>query len=242
MVDQTTEETIFAQEPTQTPPVTEPVQNQEPVIVKEDYADLLSSITTTEGRQKYSDVKAALESLPHANKHISDLEVEMATLKEDLTKRQTAEEIMSRLDTQVQPVVETPSTQPVDLAQLEALVDKRLSSVEQQKVSQANVAQVTSKMSEMYGEKAEEMFYTAGKEAGLSAIELNTLAAKSPKAVLKILGVGAKAPAIPAKSSGTLNTEALAMNQQPVTSAKVPNGATTKDMVNAWRNAGTTTQ
>ena len=240
MADPANQETIFNQEPTQTPPVTEPVQNQEPVAPKEDFADLLSSITSADGRQKYSDVEAALKSLPHANQHISALEAEMATLKEDLAKRQTAEEIVSQLDGKISQTapVETPSTPEVDLSQIEALVDKRLSSVEHQKQAEANISRVTSKMSEVYGEKAEEMFYAAGQEAGLSAQELNSLAAKSPVAALKLIGVGDKvAPSQPAKSFGTVNTEAINQGDQGKQSAKVPAGASTSQMVNAWRNA-----
>jgi len=240
MADPANQETIFQQEPTQTPPVTEPVQNQEPVVQKEDYADLLSSITSADGRQKYSDVSAALKSLPHANQHITELESEMVALKADLDKRSTAEEIMSQIDSKIaqKPAAETPSAQPVDLSQIEALVDKRLNSVATQKIATDNLSAVTSKMSEVYGEKAEAMFYAAGQEAGLSAQELNALAAKSPVAALKLIGVDGKVtPAQPAKSVGSVNTEALQPNVNDKPSAKVPVGASSSQMVSAWRNA-----
>jgi len=240
MTDPVKQETIFQQELTPAPTVTEPVQNQEPVVQKEDYADLLSSITSADGRQKYSDVSAALKSLPHANQHISELEMEMATLKEDLSKRSTAEEIMSQIDSKIgqPPAGEPPAAQPVDLSQIEALVDKRLSSVASQKLATDNLSVVTSKMSEVYGEKAEAMFYAAGQEAGLSAQELNALAAKSPVAALKLIGVDGRGnPAQPAKTVGTVNTEALQPNVNDKPSAKVPVGASSSQMVNAWRNA-----
>lgn len=233
------EETIFAQEPTQTPTPTEEPKPQEPTSTNDAFADLLASIKAEDGRQKYSDVESALKSLPHANEHISKLEQEMAQLREELGKRATAEEIMSKLEAQAQPSTETPSEPAVDLSQIEQLVDKRLNSVEQKRIATNNISSVTSKMSEVYGDKAEQVFYSAGQEAGLSPAELNALAAKSPVAALRLVGVDTKTPAsIPAKTTSTVNTEALSTNGQDVPSAKVPKGASTNDMVNAWRNAG----
>jgi len=41
------------------------------------------------------------------------------------------------------------------------------------------------------------------------------------------------------KTSGSVNTEALAVNKpRAEVSAKVPKGASTKDLVNAWKAAG----
>jgi len=244
MSDQLATETIFNTEPTQTQPTTEGVAavqatTQEPVVPVDQYADLLQSITASDGRQKYTDVTAALNSVAPSQEHISKLEGEMATLKEELSKRKTAEEIMSTIESQAQTVTEPPSVQPVDLSQLESMVDNRLQAVESQKTAAGNTASVTSKMSEVYGEKAEEMFYKAGVDNGLSVQALNQLAATSPKAALKLAGIGeSTAPNMLGKTTSSVNTEALSTTQHVVTpSAKVPVGATTGDMVNAWRNA-----
>ena len=242
MVDQTQTETIFNNETTQSQSPTEggtaQVPAQEPVVQVDQYADLLQSIKASDGRQKYTDVTAALNSVAPSQEHISKLEAENATLKEEVGKRKTAEEIMSTIESQAQTTQETPSAAPVDLSQLETLVDTRLQAAESTKLQTANTESVTSKMSEVYGEKAEEMFYKAGVDNGLSMQALNQLAATSPKAALKLAGIGESQSPMLGKTQSSVNTEAMSTTHNAdVPSAKVPVGATTNDMVNAWRNA-----
>ena len=225
------------EESTQTPAATETVESQEPVQTTDAYADLLASITSADGRQKYNDVESALKSLPHANEHISKLEQEMEQLREELQKRASAEEVLQRLESKTQEQSESPSTGTVDLAQIEQLVDSRLTARQTAELQAANMKSVTSKVAEVYGDKAEEVFYSTAKEAGLSMEQVNTLAATAPAAVLKLMGVGSKPSGMPAKTSSSVNTEAFVGNSQDRPSSKVPFGASTKDMVQAWRNA-----
>ena len=53
--------------------------------------------------KKYSSVEDALKSVPHAQKHIQTLESELATLKEELMKRRTTEELLDEIKSGVQP-------------------------------------------------------------------------------------------------------------------------------------------
>ena len=244
MADPAQTETIFNTETTQSQSPTEGVAAtqaamQEPVVAVDQYADLLQSIKATDGRQKYTDVTAALNSVAPSQEHIAKLESEMATMKEELSKRKTAEEIMSTIESQAQTSQELPSSPAVDLSQLESLVDTRFQAAESQKAQSANTESVSSKMSEVYGDKAEEMFYKAGADNGLSMQALNQLAATSPKAALKLAGVGeSTASPMLGKTQSSVNTEAMSTTHNvDVPSAKVPVGATTNDMVNAWRNA-----
>ena len=210
----------------------------EPSAKTDAFADLLASIRTEDGRQKYTDVEAALKSLPHAQEHISRLEREMNEMKEALSRTKSAEEILAKIEEKAAQKQETPVSAELDLSQLEALVDKTLTMKQQQALAQGNIQQVVGKMSEMYGEKAEQTFYEVGQQVGLSPAELNALAAKSPNAVFKLLGVDSgKAPVGTTKTSSSINTEALANNNTVQASAKVPFGASTKQLVDAWRNA-----
>lgn len=228
---------LFKEEATQPPAATETAQAQEPVQTVDAYADLLASITSTDGRQKYNDVESALKSLPHANEHISKLEQEMDQLREELEKRASAEEVLARLESKTQEKSESPSTNTVDLAQIEQMVDSRLTARQTAELQAKNVADVTSKVAEVFGDKAEEVFYATAKEAGLSMEQVNNLAATAPAAVLKLMGVGGKPSGMPAKTSSSVNTEAFVGNSQDRPSSRVPFGATTRDMVQAWRNA-----
>ena len=67
--------------------------------------------------------------------------------------------------------------------------------------------------------------------------QLNTLAVTSPEAVLKLAGI--KKPASVGKPTSTVNTQGSFSQPQTELSAKVPLvGASTKDVLNAWRIAG----
>ena len=104
-------------------------------------------------------------------------------------------------------------------------------------LAKQNAQSVVSKFTEKFGEKAEEAFITLAKDTGMSVQQLNTLASTSPKVVIKLAGLGEGNERPPASSNGSVNTQT--MNNQPKElSAKVPRGATTADMVNAWKAAG----
>ena len=185
---------------------------------------------------------SALKSLPHANEHISKLQAEMEELRAEVARRQSAEEVLQRLESKTTEKPETPSVGTVDLAQIEQLVDSRLTARQTAELQKNNLKSVVSKVNEVYGDKAEEMFYTTAKEAGLSMEQVNSLAATAPSAVLKLMGLTTKTSSLPGKTFSSINTEAMQHNNQESRSAKVPFGASTKQMVDAWRNAKPTAQ
>lgn len=191
--------------------------------------------------KKYSSVEAALKSIPHAQSHISTLEQENARIKAELEARRTTEDLLEDIRNGfVQPAAAT--TAPVvDPAQIEKTIETLLSRKEQQRSVQANLQTVISKFTEAFGskEKGEEAFYKLAEENGLDAQSLNGLAATSPKAVFKMAGLDSTKPTIPGKPSSTVNTESFNQGGSQELSAKVSMvGASTKDVNQAWKNAG----
>lgn len=186
--------------------------------------------------KKYNSVEEALKSVPHAQKHIQTLESELANLKEELTKRKTTEELLEAMKSSNQSEFTPPSVE-IDENKLVAIVNQSLEAKEKQKIAQQNAASVVDKFTEKFGDKAEEAFITLAKESGMTVQQLNTLATTSPKVVLKLAGLTASNSAPPTPSSGSVNTQALGTKPAEV-SAKVPKGATTKDLVSAWKAAG----
>ena len=186
--------------------------------------------------KKYSSVEEALKSVPHAQKHIQTLESELANLKDELVKRKTAEELLDALKSNVQSE-NTPPSVEFDENKLVAIVNQSIEAKEKAALAKQNAQSVVSKFTEKFGEKAEEAFITLAKDTGMSVQQLNTLASTSPKVVIKLAGLGEGNERPPASSNGSVNTQT--MNNQPKElSAKVPRGATTADMVNAWKAAG----
>jgi len=187
--------------------------------------------------KKYKSAEDALKSVPHAQEHIKTLEEEMAQLKEELTKRKTAAELLDEMKSGIQPTEATPQGVEFDQDRLMQLVNQTIEQKEQQSKAKQNASTVASKFTEQYGTEAEVAYNKIAQEAGLTVQQLNNLAATSPNVVLKLAGFETKPTPI-GKTSSSVNTQALNNTAKPPLSAKVPKGASTKDMLAAWRNAG----
>ena len=189
--------------------------------------------------KKYQSVEDALSSVPHAQKHIQTLESELAEVKEELTKRKTTKELLDEIKSGIVPDEKT--SQPVQFNQdnLEQLVSQALESRDVQKTAHTNASSVAAQFIEKYADKAEEVYNSIAKENGMTVEQLNGLSASAPDAVLKLSGLEKRSQEIEA-SSGTVNTEALSSTPQDKSglSARVKQGATTKDLVDAWKIAG----
>ncbi len=188
--------------------------------------------------KKYKSVEDALKSIPHAQSHIQKLEEEMKQMREELTKRKAAEELLEEF--KVSGVTqEKPSSPALDTNQLAALVDQTLEQREAKKIAENNIKSVIDSFNAKFGESAPQMYEKIAADNGLSVQFLNSVAAKSPEAVFRLAGIYDKPQAVAGKTAGSVNTAALQQAQQPQTlSAKLPKGATTKDLVSAWKNAG----
>jgi len=202
---------------------------------------LLASIKNPEGNQKYDSVETALKAVPHAQEHISNLEAELAEAREELTKRKTAEELVKQLEEQrTHGQQETPEATGIDSSQLAQYIDAHISNRESTSVAKANVQHVIDTMTAAMGDSAQSKYDSIAKDNNMSIDTLNTLAATSPAAVLRLAGLGDKPKTVPNPSTrGTVNTEALEA-AAPVEgkSARLPiTGSTTSDMMQAWRNA-----
>ena len=187
--------------------------------------------------KKYKSAEDALKSVPHAQEHIKTLEEEMALLKEELTRRKTAEELLDEMKSGIQPTEVTPQGVEIDQDRLMQLVTQTIEQKEQQSKAKQNAQTVASKFTEQYGAQAEEAYNKIAQEAGLTVQQLNNLAATSPNVVMKLAGFETKSTPV-GKPSSSINTQALNNTAKPELSAKVPKGASTKDMLAAWRNAG----
>jgi hypothetical protein len=207
--------------------------NQQPVFqIPTEAAELVGD------GKKYSSVEDALKSVPHAQKHIQTLESELAAAREELSKRRTTEELLDEIKSGIQPQA-TPAGAEFDQDKLLQLVDQTLEFKERQKSAKNNAESVASKFTEKFGSKAEEVYNTVARESGLTVQQLNSLAASSPKIVLKLAGLEGTSAPVAGKPNSTVNTETLNQKVDPTQlSARVKQGATTKDLVNAWKIAG----
>lgn len=190
--------------------------------------------------KKYSSAEEALRSVPHAQQHIKTLEEEMAQLKEELTKRKTTQELLDEIKSGVKPAENTTQEGKLNQDTIMELVNNTLKQNEQKKTAQTNASQVASKFTEKYGSNAEAVYTSLAKDLNLTPQKLNELAATSPNLVLRLADLEPNVQTNVPKSSGSVNTEALSANKPNAeVSARVPKGASTKDLVSAWKAAGT---
>jgi len=187
-----------------------------------------------EGKQ-YSTKEAFLESFKAKQSHIETLETENKTFREQTENRQSIEEMLQELK-QAKPA-EQAQAPSVDVNALDKLIEQKLTAKEQASVAHSNTQQVVTALTEKYGEKAEEVYNDLSGKVGMTVTEMNRLASQAPAAVLKLLGE-THAPT-PATSTGSINTETMQHRQPAPASAKVPMGASAKEVLSAWRAAAT---
>lgn len=103
-----------------------------------------------------------------------------------------------------------------------------------------NFKEVQKSLIDTYGEdKYLDVLTNRAKELGLSMEEVDRMAQTSPKAALRLFGADKK------NTTGTATTSSIntqAFDKQSTTQSAPPKsvmyGATTKDMINSWRQAG----
>lgn len=198
------------------------------------FADQLAGIKTPDGRQKYADVPTALDSIPHAQGRISELSAENAALKAQLEASKGTDDVLEQLKKLSQPTpTETPSSQGIDAAQIQQILDERLQAERQQQVEQANADIVLSKLKDRFGDKAESEFNTKAQQLGMTVEQLSNLARQTPNAALAFFPENA-APANPA--TGSVNTETFNQPASTQPNLDIFNGGTSES-VKSWRDA-----
>lgn len=191
--------------------------------------------------KKYRTAEDALRALPHAQAHIQKIEEDNAKLKEEVAKSRMMEDLLKEFKQQnngqelTPPVYKADPTETVDI---NSAVEAALARKEALQISQANAAEVISAFKTAFGDEGEAKFVELAKENQISIQELNKLAMTSPNAVLKLAGLKKSATTNVPHSTSTVRTNATNLDNQGL-SAKTPMvGSSTKDVLNAWRNAG----
>lgn len=152
------------------------------------------------------DVAALARAKMEADKHISKVEAEQATVREELTRRLSFEELAAKIDAAKNPVVEPPVTPGVapsgvnekhgmseeDIAKL---VKQTLTQEQQKAVHSSNIDSVRNELAKAWGENYVTKLKEVIADLGYPQQEAEVLAATRPKAFLKmLLGQAAAAP------------------------------------------------
>ena len=231
---------MFSTNPQATPPVTAP-EVAPPVteVNTNQYEAIMAGIVNEAGTQKYSDVSVALNSIAPAQEHIKTLESQMNEMRADLEKRKTTEELIKDMQSAPQ---EIPSVAPAafDPSQITDLVNNAIHANTAAATATTNQQQVIMALSEKFGNatKAEEAYVAKAGEMGIDTKTLDSLAGKSPAAVLAWFPKTVAAPSI---STSNLSVAAVTASLLPDGTPKptsVMGASSTADVVDNWRLAG----
>lgn len=212
------------------------------------FADLLGSIKNERGEPKYKDVQTALEALRHSQEFIPQLkqdkeatEARLAALSAEVERLKNIEQSITQLTQQQQ--AKPPTAAPAIAEDVVAnLVNQTLTQRELAAKKAANINSVTTALTQKLGGEADKEFYKKAEELGMTAEQMNNLAAQSPTAVLKLFGLeGSKPQSIPSSSpQSSVNTAGLQPQQHSYVgrnSNTVSVGATTQDLMAETQNS-----
>ena len=200
------------------------------------FADQLAAITE-DGRQKYADVATALNSIPHAQSRIKELQDQIESLKEENSRKAGFEEVLSRLDgnNNAQPSTEGESIN------VEQVVSDLLDQRERSKNNAANEAAVSKALAEKFGnsETALEQLKAKAASLGIGMDVMQKLAQTSPNAVLSYF-TGAKVDN--ANPTGFGSSPANNQPDEPDEKAQVRAKlfGQADPLINKWRSASST--
>lgn len=240
---------IFGNTNPATQPTNDPASNPGNAQATTDLATLLSSIKNERGEQKYATVEAALDGLRNAQDFIPSLRTQLTEREQEIERLRVQAERASELERTIADLTANRQQDPAtpapvfDESKVADLVNRTLSQREQQAVAQANLTKVTSTLQSVFGTDAEAKFYGKAQELGMSVAEINALAAKSPTAVLTMLGVNQQAANKQTQSnptSGTVNTAAFTPHQDTFigrNTKQVIVGATSQDIAESFDRA-----
>ena len=225
---------------TQTTANNAPGGNGANVSGQDDLATMLGSIKNERGEPKYKTVADALNALRHSQEYIStlkqtkeELEQKLNELSVKASKVDELERVVLELTTRKDDTTLNQSSSLTE-EKVAELVTRTLTQAQQKQVQQDNITLVTETVKKTFGEKASEVFYGKAKELGLTVEEFNKLAAKTPKAVLKLVGIdGEKPPVSNKNTTSAFNTEGFTPKQDSLVGRNTSPaliGATTEDL------------
>lgn len=208
--------------PNQANPTSTPSPSTPPV-VDNALTDLLKDIKNERGEPKYKDPLEALNGLKHAQEFIpqlksqlSDKEIEINRLREEVTRLKEVESSVAQLTQQQQQNLPTAAS-GITEEQIADLVARTMTKKDNETLQKQNLSTVVSTLQTVLGADAEKTFYAKAAEFGMSQEEINTLAATKPKAVLNMFGITGVPAAPKAANTPTgsgMNTAAFQPQQE----------------------------
>lgn len=206
------------------------------------FADQLADIKNAQGAPKYGNVSDALMALKTTQEHIKTLETENAEYRTNATSATQIQEMIEGLkNSSTNSDNEQTSQEPLDATMIKDTTLNTIKEYELQRTLKENRMSVGTSLSNKFGTtKAQEVYRDKARELGLTVADLDSLAAKSPHAVLAYFGSTTQGPSTQnVNNASSVNTSAFATQQQNTKqTTRFDNlmfGGKTSEITNAWR-------
>jgi len=170
--------------------------------------------------KKYNSIDEADKAFGHLNSHLEKVEQENAQLREIANKAKTVDEVLEAMKHQN---TNNSNTEVLDDNQMttddnrqsfdkDAIVNEaveRMNKMKQQEIELANSQKVVDDLTKQYGSRAADVYKTKAEELG---IDLDSLARKSPKAVLEYFKQPTNTVNASSVNTGSINTASFNNN------------------------------
>lgn len=205
-------------------------------------ANLLSSIKNENGGQKYKSLEEALKALQHSQTYIPELKAKLTEQEQKLNEANVVatqvtelRSVIENLTSNRQQLEGKQYSQSMSEDEIAELVTKTLSRTQQVELAKKNVQEVADAVKAAHGDAAKEKYEQRARELGMTPSELDALSAKTPKAVLEMLGIKNEQRQQSFNPDPSLNSAAFTQSQQSTTVGRNKTaalvGATTADLM-----------
>jgi hypothetical protein len=170
--------------------------------------------------KKFKDNEALAKSKVESDAFIETLKAELKASREgSITKEevdQRLNEFTTKLNEQNKPNASRSQTDSaLDADKIAEIVRNTITSTEQVKTAQQNITAAEKAIVAKYGDKTKEFLDSKAAELGMTRADFKDISAKSPSALLKIVGLDAPATANTGVTKGSVNTQASFNNTNP---------------------------
>lgn len=187
--------------------------------------------------KKYKTVNDAMNSIPHAQTHIVSLTEENARMKEELTRRATAEELLADMRKTTPEAQATPVATEVNPDVISEIVKQQIENTRQVDLQKQNSDSVVNAFTTHYADKAEVMYNKVATDNGMSLADVNALAKKSPQALLNLAGLSRVAPLVAGVITGNVNQQSQYGGAPPVVTSAVLDYGKSSSIADGMRRA-----
>jgi len=147
--------------------------------------------------KKFTDNEALARGKHESDRHVTNLERQLAELREDLAQGAQITELMelvrnqSQTATEVPPVDDSSDTSSGQMSpeELKALIEDHVSERDKRSTEAMNLAEVEGALHDKYGESAVRIMHDRAIRMDMTVDELKTLASRNPKAFYRLIGM-----------------------------------------------------